>query len=525
MLKNHEPIFGKNVIETLSEGMYDNPLFLYREYVQNSADAIDAAVEAGILEKDDGQIQITINSSKRQVIFLDNGIGIAKQSVPAMLANIGRSEKDRLKNKGFRGIGRLGGLGYCRTVRFETTAKGEAVKSVLEWDASALHEILVDPKEQIDAGELIKRITTIRTEKADADQHFFQVSLIDIVETSDDLLDVEDVRKYLSMVAPVPFDYERFRFVSEIEDFVKENELPKLHEYQVYLNGDEIRKGYATPLIIDSGSKKVEKVDVLGVECRLLKHKDKTVGWYWFCVSRFEGVLPKACWQRCIRLRKSNIQIGEADCLSNHPKRGQALWKEDRGNNYFIGEIHALDERLIPNSRRDYFNQDAACREFEAALAEEFLQLHSLYHKASEIRSSSQLIQRANAGLKEFKEKERTNAFFDSKEREKERRQVEEQVKKAERASAGLGRIRKNLTVREETTAAVVLDAYERETPKLNEPAPPKSTPSESDFVKNTLPSSTQKVLDQVFAVVDAVLPPDDAKLLRAAIMKRFGRK
>ena len=351
------------------------------------------------------------------------------------------------------------------------------------------------------------------------------MSLIDIVETSDDLLDVEDVRKYLSMVAPVPFDYERFRFVSEIESFIEKNGLPKLHEYHVYLNCDEIRKGYETPLRIDSGSKKIETVDVLGVECRLLKHKDQTVGWYWFCVSRFEGVLPKACWQRCIRLRKANIQIGEADCLSNHPKRGQALWKEDRGNNYFMGEIHALDERLIPNSRRDYFNQDAACREFEEALSEEFLQLHSLYHKASAIRSSSQLIQRANAGLKEFEEKDRTNAFFDSKEREKERRQVEEQVKKAEKASAGLGRIRKNLAAHEETTAAVVLDAYERETPKLNEPVPPKSTPSESDFVKDTLPSSTRKVLDQVFAVVDAVLPPDDAKLLRAAIMKRFGRK
>lgn len=43
MLNGHDPIFGKNVLETLSEGMYDNPLFLFREYVQNAADAIDAA--------------------------------------------------------------------------------------------------------------------------------------------------------------------------------------------------------------------------------------------------------------------------------------------------------------------------------------------------------------------------------------------------------------------------------------------------------------------------------------------------
>ena len=522
MLKDHEPIFGKNVIETLSEGMYDNPLFLYREYVQNAADAIDAAIEAGVLEKDEGQIQISIDSDKRQVVFLDNGIGIAKRNVPAMLANIGNSQKDRLKNKGFRGIGRLGGLGYCRIVRFETSVKGESVKSVLEWDADALHAILIDQREQIDAGELIKRITTVRTEKANIDEHFFRVSLLDILETSDDLLDVEDVRKYLSMVAPVPFDYQRFRFVSEIETFIKENRLPKLHEYQVYLNGDEIRKGYATPLVIDGGTK---TVDVLDVVCRLLKYNGKTVGWYWFCVSRFEGVLPKACWQRCIRLRKSNIQIGEADCLSNHPKRGQALWKEDRGNNYFMGEIHALDERLIPNSRRDYFNQDVACREFEAALAEQFLQLHRLYHEASAIRASTQAVQRANADLKAFKERDRTNAFFDRKERDAELRRVNEQMKKAEKASAGLERMREGLATSDETPSAVVLDAYERETPKLDVTMPSKAASPEPDFVKDTLPSSTQRVLDKVFAVVDAVLPPEDAKLLRAAIMKRFGRK
>lgn len=521
MLKNYDPIFGKNVIETLSEGMYDNPLFLYREYVQNAADAIDEAVDVGALEKGEGQIQITIDSDKRQVVFLDNGIGIAQRKVPAMLANIGRSQKDRLKNKGFRGIGRLGGLGYCRIVRFETSVKGEAIKSILEWDADALHAILIDQREQLDAGELIKRITTVSTEKATADEHFFKVSLLDVAETSDDLLDVEDVRKYLSMVAPVPFDYQRFRFVSEIEDFIRANDLPKLHEYQVYLNGDEIRKGYATPLMVDGGTKSVE---VLGVECRLLKHADKTVGWYWFCVSRFEGVLPKACWQRCIRLRKSNIQIGEADCLSNHPKRGQALWKEDRGNNYFMGEIHALDERLIPNSRRDYFNQDVACREFEVALAEQFLQLHRLYHEASVIRASSQAVSRANAELSAFKEKDRANAFFDRKERETALRKVTEHVVKAEKASADLNRMKISLA-NEGTPSVAVLTAYESETPKLMTRIPAKEAPLTSDFVKNTMPSSTQRVLDKVFAVVDAVLPPDDAKLLRAAIMKRFTHK
>ena len=38
---------GKNVIETLTSGMYD-ARFVYREYVQNSADQIDKAVAIGL---------------------------------------------------------------------------------------------------------------------------------------------------------------------------------------------------------------------------------------------------------------------------------------------------------------------------------------------------------------------------------------------------------------------------------------------------------------------------------------------
>lgn len=190
MLNDHDPIFGKNVIETLSEGMYDNPLFLFREYVQNAADAIDAAEKDGILETGAGEIVITIDSVKRIIYFEDNGIGIRQAIVPKMLADIGDSQKDRKINKGFRGIGRLGGLGYCRTVRFETSAKGESVQTTLEWDAQALHKILADRDEHMDAGQVIQHITNISSKACNNDDHFFRVSLIDINDNSNDLLDI-----------------------------------------------------------------------------------------------------------------------------------------------------------------------------------------------------------------------------------------------------------------------------------------------------------------------------------------------
>lgn len=99
--------------------------------------------------------------------------------------------------------------------------------------------------------------------------------------------------------------------LKRLSNFLEKNKLPQPPEYQLYVNGEDIRKGYATPLKIE-GSKDIEIIDV---ECHLLTADDKIIGWYWFGISRFEGALPKKCWQRGIRLRKANIQIGEADCL------------------------------------------------------------------------------------------------------------------------------------------------------------------------------------------------------------------
>lgn len=522
----HNPVFGKNVIETLSEGMYDNPLFLFREYVQNSADAIDSAISIGILSKHEAQININIDIDKREIVFHDNGIGIPHAKVNSLLANIGDSEKDRLINKGFRGIGRLGGLGYCKIVRFETSYIDEDIMTIMEWNAQELHKILSDKSIKIDAGEVIRRITTVTIKQCDIHEHFFKVSLIDINRTSNDLLDIEDVRKYLSMVSPVPFDYERFHFVDIIENFIKDNNLPELNEYNIYLNGDEIRKGYETPLTIEDNKQPIE---ILNVACRLLKDDNKIIGWYWFCISKFEGVIPTKCWQRCIRLRKSNIQIGEADCLSNHPKRGQALWKEDRGNNYFLGEIHAIDPDLIPNSRRDYFNQDSACRRFETVLASEFINLHKLYHDASLIRSATEQIKQASNERQNFNEKLKSGIFLDQREKQKAEQKVENEEKKAEEAKKRLEKIKEKINDKTEgnIVSAQVLDSYEtliessgvsqeNNTSETNSIA---ETKNDDKFAK--VNKKTRKILHDVFSVIDKMLPRDQAEPLKEAIIKR----
>ena len=41
--------FGVNIIEIVTEGLYSNSLDTFREYIQNSCDAIDDAIDAGTL--------------------------------------------------------------------------------------------------------------------------------------------------------------------------------------------------------------------------------------------------------------------------------------------------------------------------------------------------------------------------------------------------------------------------------------------------------------------------------------------
>ena len=43
-------IVGKNLLETLTSALYENPVILFREYVQNSLDAYNFAIKEEQLE-------------------------------------------------------------------------------------------------------------------------------------------------------------------------------------------------------------------------------------------------------------------------------------------------------------------------------------------------------------------------------------------------------------------------------------------------------------------------------------------
>ncbi len=95
--------------------MYVDPLSIYREYVQNSADAIQEARQVGLLEGEEpGRIDISVDFDTRTILLRDNGAGIPADSAAQRLLAIGASPKRGTRARGFRGIGRLAGLAYCQ---------------------------------------------------------------------------------------------------------------------------------------------------------------------------------------------------------------------------------------------------------------------------------------------------------------------------------------------------------------------------------------------------------------------------
>lgn len=298
---------GKNVIENLTEGMYENAYTVYREYIQNSADSIDKAIKEGVLIEDEGIVDIDINPSKRRVSIHDNAYGINESNFYKILTDIADSTKDASSNKGFRGIGRLAGLAYCEKLIFRSSAKGETSISILEWNGNKLREILGDNTQHPSASELIDSIITYRKEDCDKEEHFFEVIMENIIKESDNLLDEHEVIKYLQAVAPVPY-VNTFIFKSKIHDFAKENGF-KIDEYYISVNGNQLLKPFKIKLYEGTESEKKPYDEINDVEFHILTSKaGNQLGWLWFGVTKFEKQIPVINEMRGIRLRKEKAQ-------------------------------------------------------------------------------------------------------------------------------------------------------------------------------------------------------------------------
>lgn len=337
---------GKDVLELLSSSMYDDPLSIYREFVQNSSDAIDEAVASGVLAPEEARIDIRLDGLSRQIEIRDNGSGLNNTDFRTRMTSIGGSAKRGSKARGFRGVGRLAGLGFCQELIFRSRAKrNEAVLEAV-WDCRKIKQLLYDVRFRGSLAELVSEVLTIReATSVDYPERFFEVVVCKPLRLSNDpLLNETGVRGYLSQVAPVPFCHD-FSFGNEIREWL--SNLTTFSTYDIYLNDSE--QPIYRPHKNQIGLSDIRHSEVSDVEFVCIEAIDEGVAAVgWILHHDYVGAFPNSSLVKGLRARIGNIQIGGMDPFVE-------IFPESRFNSWTVGELHILDRRLIPNGRRDDF--------------------------------------------------------------------------------------------------------------------------------------------------------------------------
>ena len=348
--EGNEVIIGKDILELLTSAMYTDPLSVYREYIQNSVDSLTIARENG-LEPDPvaGEVEISIDPDTRSIRVRDTGTGIHEGEFALRMMAIGASPKRGTTARGFRGVGRLAGLGYCRELVFRSRAAAGERISEIRWDCAKLKAALRSADYHGGLGQLVRDIVTLesRTDLPGHPVRFFEVEMSGVVRHRNDrLLDVAAVTEYLAQVAPVPFSPD-FQFSGVISDFLKKHSDPG--DLDIRVNGGErLYRPHRDVFDVDEGGgtdafTDVEFIEVPGSDGGIAAA-------VWVLHHGYRGAIPAKAMVKGLRFRSGNIQVGGHAITED-------LFPEPRFNSWTVGEVHVTDRRIVPNGRRDHYEE------------------------------------------------------------------------------------------------------------------------------------------------------------------------
>jgi molecular chaperone HtpG len=342
-------LVGKDILELLSTSMYVDPMSMYREYIQNSADAVDLAQSAGLLHVP-GSVEIRIDQAKRTVFIRDNGSGLAKEQFVQQLTALGGSKKRGTRARGFRGVGRLAGLAFCQELIFRSRQDGEGTIHEIRWDSREVRSLLRSADHSSDLREIVaKTIQTREVPSGNWPKRFFEVELRGVVRHRDDrLLNEELVTHYLEQVCPVGFSPD-FRFGDQIRSFMETHGIRSgAINLEITGRGLIYRPHRNSTVMGKSGQTHFQELTTLYTPGR----DGHVAAATWILHHEYRGALPSSSMVEGWRLRCGDIQVGDNTVL-------QSLFPESRFNAWCVAETHVLDPRILPNGRRDHFEQNS----------------------------------------------------------------------------------------------------------------------------------------------------------------------
>lgn len=376
-MEGYDCRIGKDQMRQYMGGLYENAMVVYREYLQNACDAVEQALQEGLIpNRRQANIAVSIDEYNRTITIEDVGIGIAKENIGPYLVSVASSQKFGKGLVGRHGIGRLNGANYCDQIVYETSYAGEPVKTTLVWDVKQAREICNNDDLDWTVEQIINKVTNqVTYTPEDTEKHYCKVTLVNVNNNS--LLDVNAVKGYVEQIVSVDYSTEfkdivRNPCLMKPENKEFKQRFDNLWVYQITVNNVPIQKTY-TPEYEDK---------VLGSMHPFVLRDDKTqeeLAWGWFALNRraeqFNGV-PFSF----IRARHHNFQIGREDLLNAYHKNSTAAA-------YVVGELHITHPNIQPTGTRDGIEGGPDRERLELALRKLFKKIYDLYNKASKFRS------------------------------------------------------------------------------------------------------------------------------------------
>lgn len=377
-----EPTISLRLLETLTSALYEGPIILFREYVQNSLDAYIDATRDKSKEFDGFSVEIRIDRKNSNIEIIDNGYGIQEKDFLSKMERIGESDKKKEDQIGFRGIGRLSAMPLCKELIFENKPQGINRRLIFKWNGDKFNTLL-NKGEDINAS--LDDLTDRSSEDYDGniDNHYFRVEIRGYKEAIDDLLKSKDFVDRLSTLLPLRYSPE-FKKQEEIRNKYQEFMGQSLNKFtcSVRLEKKELYKPYSDKHILKSGIVFWE----LRYPSKGEKVPDEKIGILWFTFNQVIKALPKDG-PYGILVRSKNMLMGDRYSLASDANRSKTEYittfrELTQTLNGVCGEM-LIDYELNDNARRDWFKIDEDSIKLRQIIVEFMKRLHTYRYAAS----------------------------------------------------------------------------------------------------------------------------------------------
>ncbi len=204
-------------------------------------------------------------------------------------------------------------------------------------------------------------VVAFRSPSQNANKHFFEVKLEGFTDAPGECLSPKKMYDFVSQVAPVPYP-DAFPYQDELRDAAEKSGI-LIENVQITIKSGvgkpkPVTKQYGASYEFESGTVTLN-------DCAI-RHSPTDRWWAWVGKKAESGAYTDTR-VGGLRVRVRNIQIdGTAivrDIFRDHAK------SYVRFQDYFLGEIFIKTGTLVPNARRDGFEEDAAWKRIRNELA------------------------------------------------------------------------------------------------------------------------------------------------------------